>query len=330
MTALQRRDPAAGSRSIDLAPAPPSAQSQHYASAASTANTRRAYRADWADFTAWCAEAERDTLPATPVTVADYLAARAAGAPERPPLAVATLGRRLVAIARAHQLAGHPSPIDEWVRTVMKGIRRQRRVTQRRVAPVVVEVLRQTVAALSDSRLGLRDRAILLLGFAAALRRSELVALDVADIRFVPQGLVLTLRQSKTDQVGEGLLKGVPLGSSSATCPVRAVQAWLKAAGLTEGPVFRPIDRHGNLRPKPLNGSDIAVIIKRSVAAAGFDPDPYSGHSLRAGLATAAAGAGAPSYQIRRQTGHTTDRMLEVYIREGSLFRDNVVGLVGL
>ena len=330
MTELQRRDLAADSPSTGLAPAQPSVQSQHYASAASTANTRRAYRADWADFTAWCAEAGHAALPATPITVADYLADRAAGTQDRPPLAVATLGRRMVAIARAHQLAGLPSPVDAWVRTVLNGIRRQRRVTQRRVAPVVVAVLRQTVAALPDSLQGLRDRAILLLGFAAALRRSELVALDLEDIRFVPQGLVLTLRQSKTDQVGEGLLKGVPLGSSAATCPVRAVQAWLKAAGITEGPLFRPIDRHGNLRPKPLNGSDIAVIIKRSVAAAGFDPDQYSGHSLRAGLATAAAGAGAPSYQIRRQTGHKSDRMLEIYIREGSLFRENVVGLVGL
>ena len=273
----------------------------------------------------------RDSLPAAPVTVADYLAACAAGEDGRPALAVATLDRRLVAIARAHQLAGHPSPTsDEWVRTVLKGIRRARSAAQRRVAPIGIAVLRQAVAALPDTLLGIRDRALLLLGFAAALRRSELIALDLDDVQFVPEGLILRLRRSKTDQAGEGVLKGIPLGQHATTCPVRALQVWIKAAGLAEGALFRPLDRHGNVHPKRLNGSDVAVIVKRSAAAAGFDPDQYSGHSLRAGLATAAAGAGAPTYAIRKQTGHKSDRMLELYIREGSLFRDNVAGMVGL
>jgi integrase len=311
--------------------AQPSMTSQTYANASSAPNTRRAYRADWCDFTDWCAQAGHDSLPATPVTVADYLAARAAGEDGRPALAVATLDRRLVAIARAHQLAGYPSPTsDEWVRTVLKGIRRARSSAQRRVAPIGIAVLRQAVAAMPESLLGIRDRALLLLGFAAALRRSELIALDFDDIQFVPEGLILRLRRSKTDQVGEGMLKGIPLGQCAATCPVRALQAWIKLAKIVDGPLFCPIDRHGNVRPKRLNGSDVAVIVKRSVAAAGFDPDEYSGHSLRAGLATAAASAGAPTYAIRKQTGHKSDRMLELYIREGSLFRDNVAGMVGL
>lgn len=330
MTEQQRAGPPDGAQPGALILPQPGLASQSYASAASAPNTRRAYRADWGDFTAWCAQAGREPLPAAPVTVADYLAARAAGAGARPPLAVATLERRLVAIARAHQLAGAPSPVDEWVRTVLKGIRRQHRAAQRRVAPVGVEVLVQAVAALPETLLGTRDRALLLLGFAGALRRSELVGLDLADVQFVPQGLVLTIHHSKTDQAGEGALKGIPLGKHAATCPVRALQAWIKAAGLSDGPLFRPVDRHGQVRPKRLNGSDVAVIVKRSVAAAGFDPDQYSGHSLRAGLATAAAALGAPTYTIRRQTGHKSDRMLEVYIREGSLFQNNVAGMVGL
>ncbi len=309
---------------------PPSMTSQEYAGQSSAPNTIRAYRADWADFTAWCARAGRDSLPADSVTVADYIAARAAGEGDAPPLKVVTLERRLVAIARAHQLAGHTSPVDEWVRTVLKGIRRKHGTAQHRVEPVGVEVLRQTLAALPETLLGTRDRALLLLGFAGALRRSELVALDVADVQSATDGLVLTLRRSKTDQEARGVQKGIPFGANAATCPVRVVKAWLKAAALKDGPLFRPLDRHGHVRSKRLNGSDVAVIVKRSIAAAGFDPDDYSGHSLRAGLATAAAAAGAPSYTIRRQTGHKSDRMLEVYIREGSLFRDNVVRLVGL
>ncbi|MBK9945537.1 MAG: tyrosine-type recombinase/integrase [Kouleothrix sp.] len=331
MTELQRIEPPAPDAGA-LAPYQhPSMPSQHYAASASAPNTRRAYRADWTAFTAWCEQQGCAHLPAQPATVANYLAACADGDADHPPLAVATLERRLVAIARAHELAGHPSPSkDEWVRTVLKGIRRKRRAAQRRVAPIGVTVLRQALAALPETLLGMRDRALLLIGFCGALRRSELVGLDVSDLQVVPEGLILTLRRSKTDQEGEGILKGIPLGANAPTCPVRAAQAWLKAAGIKEGPLFRPIDRHGTVRSKRLNGSDIAVIVKRSVAAAGFDSDLYSGHSLRAGLATAAAGAGAPTYTIRRQTGHKTDRMLEIYIREGSLFRDNVVSLLGL
>lgn len=331
MTELQRIEPPAPDAGA-LAPyQPPSMPSQHYAASASAPNTRRAYRADWSAFTGWCEREGIPSLPAQPVTVANYLAACADGDGEQASLAVATLERRLVAISRAHQLAGYASPCkDEWVRTVMKGIRREHSAAQHQVAPIGVTVLRQALAALPESLLGARDRALLLLGFCAALRRSELVGLDVADLKFVPEGMVLTVRRSKTDQEGEGVAKGIPLGANAATCPVRAVQAWIKAAGLKEGPLFRPLDRHGTVRKKRLNGSDVAVIVKRSVAAAGFAPDLYSGHSLRAGLATAAAGVGAPTYNIRRQTGHKTDRMLEIYIREGSLFRDNVVSLLGL
>jgi len=310
---------------------PLSTEAIAFAAESSAANTRRAYRADWSDFVDWCVEHGRDALPAVPASVADYLADRATDREGRPALAVATLQRRLVAIARAHQLAGHESPTSsEGVRAVLKGIRRQKSVAQRRVAPLTVPVLRQVLVHLPDSLLGVRDRALLLLGFAGALRRSELVELDVADLQEVDEGLVLRLRRSKTDQEGAGTIKGIPLGEHAATCPVRAVAAWLKLSGVQEGPLFCPIDRHGTLRRKRLNGGDVAAIIKRSVAAAGFDPDRYSGHSLRAGLATAAAKAGASSFEIRRQTGHKSDRMLERYIRDGSLFDTNPAGRVGL
>ena len=187
MTELQRIEPPAPDAGA-LAPyQQPSMPSQHYAASASAPNTRRAYRADWAAFTTWCEREGIPSLPAQPATIANYLAACADGEGVQAQLAVATLERRLVAISRAHQLAGQPSPCkDEWVRTVMKGIRRERSAAQHQVAPIGVAVLRQSLAALPETLLGARDRALLLLGFCAALRRSELVGLDVGDLKVGP------------------------------------------------------------------------------------------------------------------------------------------------
>jgi integrase len=313
----------------------PSSAAQAYAEDSRAYNTKRAYRADWAHFCAWCEQQGVTSLPADPTNVGDYLSACARGdasaEPPRPPLTVATLNRRMAAISQAHQLANYASPTKhEWVRTVMKGIRRTLGTAQRQVSPAVSEIMRQWVRHLPDSLLGKRDRALLLLGFAGAFRRSEIAALDVADVRFVPEGMVITLRRSKTDQEGAGETKGIPLGTWAETCPVRTLKAYLKAAGITEGPLFRPLNRHGTVKPKRLNGSDIAVIIKRSAEAAGFEPKEYSGHSLRAGFATAAAAAGASDRAIKKQTGHKSDRVLQRYIREGALFRENAANNLGL
>lgn len=313
--------------------ASPSAAAAGYAARSRAQNTKRAYTADWAHFSTWCAARGRTSLPATPTTVGDYLSWCADGdtASGQPALAVATLSRRLAAIGQAHQLAGHETPSkSEWVRTVMKGIRRTKSTAQRQAAPAVGSIMRQWVQVLPTSRLGTRDRALLLLGFAGAFRRSELASLDVSDLRFVPDGVIVTLRHSKTDQEGQGATKGIKLGSSADTCPVRALQAWIKAAELVSGPLFRPLDRHGNIKPKRMNAGDIATVIKRTATAAGFDAETFSGHSLRAGFATAAAAAGASDRAIKQQTGHKSDRVLQRYIREGSLFRDNASGLVGL
>jgi integrase len=170
----------------------------------------------------------------------------------------------------------------------------------------------------------------LLLGFAGAFRRSEIVALDVGDLVVRREGLVVTLRRSKTDQEGQGVVKGIPRGRHAPTCPVRAVGAWIAAAGLTEGPLFRPIDRHGTIRPQRLADFHVARLIKRLAVACGLDASQYSGHSLRAGLATAAAAVGVAERAIMRQTGHRSERMLRRYIRDGALFRENAAGKVGL
>jgi integrase len=301
-------------------------QVRDYADQSRAANTRAAYRSDWRHFCAWCAAAGLDSLPAESATVARYIAASAAQ------YAVATIERRLVSISQAHKLAGfEPSPTaSEVVRSVMKGIRRQKGTAQKGAAPATVEVLRAMLDTLAPGLLGVRDRALLLLGFAGAFRRSELVSLHVADVQFTTVGAVVTLRRSKTDQEGASRKIGIPKGTRLDTCPVRALRAWLDAAVISEGAIFRAVDRHGHVAAAPLTGRSVDRIVKRAAAAAGLDAAAFSGHSLRAGLATAAAAAGASERSIMQQTGHKSERMVRRYIRDGELFRENAAAIVGL
>jgi site-specific recombinase XerD len=296
-----------------------------YANAAMAINTRRAYRADWRDFAAWCERHRRAALPAVPETVAAYLAALADHRK------TSTITRRLSAIAQAHKTAGFPSPTGEAaVRQVAAGIRRKHGTHQQGKEAAVTADLRAMVGTLDASLPGLRDRALLLLGFAGAFRRSELVALDVADVTRTRDGLVVRLRRSKTDQEGIGREVGIPYGSTPMTCPVRALEDWLAAAGITAGPLFHPIDRHGNVRPRRLTDQSVALIVKRAALAAGLNPQVYAGHSLRAGLATAAAQAGVAERTIMEQTGHKSLPIVRRYIRRGSLFTENAAAKVGL
>ena len=299
-----------------------------YAEESKAPNTRRAYRSDWNDFTLWCRERRRTTLPAAPETVALYLTELAAVCK------VSTLQRRLSSIAQAHQAAGysaHDSPTRHaTVRAVWAGIRRAHGTAQEGKAPTLIEDVRAMVATLPDTLLGLRDRALLLLGFAGAFRRSELVAVDVRDVAVSRAGLVVTIRRSKTDQEGEGQTVGIPYGSNPDTCPVRAVQAWLECAYIKEGPLFRSVNRHEQLQQGRLSDRAVALVVKRAAAAAGLDASRYAGHSLRAGLATAAAIAGAGERAIMKQTRHRSERMVRKYIRDGQLFRDNAAAVVGL
>jgi integrase len=243
----------------------------------------------------------------------------------------ATLALELAAIGAAHKAAGHASPAAaESGRAVLAGIRRTVGVAQRRVTPLLPGDLRAVSVTLPRNLLGARDRALLLLGFAGAFRRSELSALEVEDLRFGDDGLQVLLRRSKTDQEGRGETKGIPFGSHAATCPVRALKAWLEAAKLEHGPLFREVTRHGRVATSPLTGRSIARVIKRCAAVAGLDARDFSGHSLRAGLATAAAKAGKSTHAIMRQTGHKSADMLSRYIREAQLFDDNAADGIGL
>jgi integrase len=173
-------------------------------------------------------------------------------------------------------------------------------------------------------------RALLALGFAGAFRRSELVALDVADLEFSRAGLIVTLRRSKTDQEGRSRRLGIPYGSSEPTCPVRSLQVWLESASILDGPVFRSLDRFHRVQPRRLSDKAVALVVKRRAKAVGLDPARYAGHSLRAGLATSAAAAGASERAIMSQTGHRSADMVRRYIREASLFASNPAAMVGL
>jgi integrase len=190
--------------------------------------------------------------------------------------------------------------------------------------------IQRRLNATDAALIGARDRALILLGFAGACRRSELVALDVTDLAFSRDGLTVTLRRSKADQEAQGRKIGIPYGSNPETCPVRTLQAWLEAAAVTSGPVFRSLTRHGHLQVDRLAPVDVARIVKKLAERAGLDPAKYAGHSLRAGHATSAAIAGASERSIMNQTGHRSVQMVRRYIRDGNLFRENSAGKLGL
>jgi len=257
-------------------------------------------------------------LPASPETVTLYVVSLAQEGRR-----VSTISRALATISQRHRTMGFPSPTSaSIVKETLRGIRRHLGVHQAQKCPLLSEQLRAIVATTPDDLSGSRDRAILLLGFAMAARRSELVALDVTDVAFTPEGAVVTIRRSKTDQDGAGRRIGIPYGSSPETCPVRALHAWLTAAGITTGPLFRGVGRWGRISSERLTDRAVARTIKRHVAAVGLDPRAYAGHSLRSGLATSAARAGRSERSIMATTGHKSVEMVRRYIRAGNLFQD--------
>jgi integrase len=289
-----------------------------FAAASKAPRTRKLYRAAWAAFVGWCEAQGLRPLPAAPRTLAAFLAARA-----KEGRRVSTLELSLAAISQAHQVAGLPSPRSAAeVREVLRGIRRTLGVSPHQKDPILVEHLRRMVATLPDTLQGTRDRAMLLVGFAGAFRRSELVGLDVEDVAFTVEGLEVTLRRSKTDQEGQGRKVGIPYGSTAATCPVRSLRRWLDAVGITEGHLFRAVSG-STVRPDRLSDKAVARLVKRVAADAGLDPNRLSGHSLRAGFATSAARAGRSERSIMRQTGHRSVQMVRSYIREAEVFTDN-------
>ncbi|MGA2575833.1 MAG: site-specific integrase [Bryobacteraceae bacterium] len=302
-------------------------QALEFAAAAKAGNTLRAYQADWKDFREWCEAHQLACIPAVPETVALYLTDRAAT------LKTSSLARRLTTINRAHQAAGRPSPAtmqNAIVSEVWKGIKRKKGTAQHGKKPFLTPDLRRIVAELPRDLRGARDRALLLAGFAGGFRRSELAALCVEDLEATPDGLIVRLGRSKTDQEGQGRAVALPYGTDPRTCPVRALRDWLEQAGITAGPLFRSIDRFGLASNRALHADSVAYLVKRAAGRAGLETMEYAGHSLRAGLATQAAMNGASELAIMKQTGHRSLATVRKYIREGSLFRDNAATKLGL
>lgn len=289
---------------------------RHYVEQALSDNTRKAYRNDLVHYTAW-----GGAIPSSPEQVSAYLTAHAGI------LSIATLQRRLVSITKAHTMSGYPDPVkSDLVKLTMRGIRRVHGKPQAQVSPILKEDLTVMLSHVPDTVKGRRDRAMLLLGFCGALRRSELAAVKIEDLEFTAQGIILTLPRSKTDQTGQGRKIGIPKGRGRI-CPVGSVGFWMKQLSEESGPLFRPIAKGGVVGVDQLSDRAVADIIKHYAEKAGLNPVKYSGHSLRSGLATSAAQHGASSWKIRAQTGHKSDAMLARYIRDGDLFSNNAAAL---
>ncbi|MCJ2093150.1 tyrosine-type recombinase/integrase [Methylobacterium sp. J-072] len=330
MTALEIL-PAECAADCDTLPAEAAAIVRAYQQASKADSTVRAYRSDVQVFQAWCDRFGFRSLPASPEAVSGFLAHEAEAG-----RSASTIGRRLAAIRYGHKLAKAADPTDdEDVRATMKGIRRRVGTAPTQKAAATVDILQMLLARTSpDTLTGKRDRALLALGFAGAFRRSELVALDVEDLREDPEGLRVTVRRSKVDQEGRGFEKAIPTGRYVQ--PVRLVREWLDAARITSGPVFRPISRSGRVRNYPhlegrpqgeeyssprLTDRSVANILKAYCTDAGLDASTFGAHSLRAGYITTAAERGADLARIMDQSGHRDAQTVVGYIRRANAFK---------
>lgn len=288
-----------------------------FARAEKSAATRRAYRSDFNLFQTWCEAKQVPALPARPDTVAAFLAAEANRGSKS-----STIGRGLAAIRYAHKLAGHEPPTNsEAVKATLRGIRRATGSAPVRKAPATSDKILAMAQTASLSPKGLRDRAILLLGFGGAFRRSELVALDIADIEFCSGGLRVTIRKSKTDQEGQGATIAIARGSIA--CPVEATLNWITAATIKDGPLFRPVARNGKILNRRLSDRAVADVVKTYARKAGLKAAEFSGHSLRSGFLTSAARRGASLFKMMDVSRHKSVDTLRGYVRDAELFRDH-------
>lgn len=303
------------------------ARAQEFAENSKAPATLRAYRACWEHFERWCSERGLPSMPAKPQTVALFIADCASR--HKP----ASISLRMAAISAAHKLRGYESPAlmrHAVVAETWAGIKRTLGTAQQGKAALLTDDIRRMVDALPDTLRGIRDRALLLVGFASACRRSELAGLSVTDVEFVEEGLRLRIRRSKTDQEGRGQTVGIPYGSDPGTCPVRAMRRWLTAGGISEGFAFRGVLKGGRVQPRRMAGDSIALVVKRACASIGKETAQYAGHSLRSGFCTQAARAGCSESSIMKQSRHKSTAMLMRYTRDPNLFRNNAATKLGL
>jgi site-specific recombinase XerD len=309
-------------------------------------NTRRAYERDWQQYDSWCAAQGLDPLPTTAGQLASWAAHLCAHGRDSTPLAPSTIQRKLAAVTSRHRRMTGARVDGALAGDVLRTYRADQGYPRpRQAAPVTVDLVRAILAAGPDTTVGLRDRALVALGFAAMRRRAELAGLDIADVEFVPQGMRIWLRSSKTDRAGRGRAVPVLNGATPETCPVRAVRDWvdcLAAASISTGPLLRRVDRRGRVAGEPgytgksapghrMTGAGISHCFKTACARAGLDPAQWSPHGLRAGGATSAAEAGAKAAAIESVGGWSPkSRQVHEYIRQRDEWTDHPMRHVGL
>ena len=293
-------------------------------------NTVRAYKSDFNDFGLFCAQNGFKSLPSEPKIVSLYLTHLSTK-----DVKMSTLKRRLVSIGVIHRLKGHyldtkhPSIIEN-----MMGIKRRKGSIQKGKKPILINSLKMIINVIDDIKneeiKKIRDRTIILIGFSGGFRRNEIVSLDYDDLDFVPEGLKIRLKRSKTDQYGEGTLKGLPYFNNSQYCPVLSIKKWIKISNINSGPLFRRFSKGSKLTENRLTDQTVALLLKNYLNLVGIDSKNYSGHSLRSGFATSAAESGADERNIMSMTGHKTPEMVRRYIKEANLFKNNALNKINL
>ena len=291
-------------------------------------NTIRAYKSDFNDYGLFCAKNGFKSLPSEPRIVSLYLTHLSTKN-----VKMSTLKRRLVSIGVIHRLKGHyldtkhPSIIEN-----IMGIKRRKGSVQKGKKPLLINHLKQIINVIDNKKIEeikkSRDRSIILIGFSGGFRRNEIVSLNHEDLDFVPEGLKITLRKSKTDQFGEGFLKGLPYFDNQTYCPVISVQNWLNLSKINSGPLFRRFTKGSKLSEKRLTDQSVALILKEYLSLVGIDNKNFSGHSLRSGFATSAAVSGAEERSIMAMTGHKSTEMVRRYIKDANLFKNNALNKI--
>jgi site-specific recombinase XerD len=286
-------------------------------------NTVRAYKSDFADFSLFCVQNGFKSLPTEAKIVSLYLTHLSTK-----DIKMSTLKRRLVSIGVIHRLKGHyldtkhPSIIEN-----LMGIKRRKGSIQKGKKPILINYLKQIINVIDDNRneeiKRFRDRSIILIGFSGGFRRNEIVSLDYDDLDFVTEGLKINLKRSKTDQFGEGLVKGLPYFDNLQYCPVLTLKKWIEVSNINSGPLFRRFSKGSKLTNNRLTDQTVALLIKKYLKLAGIESKNYSGHSLRSGFATSAAESGAEERNIMAMTGHKSPEMVRRYIKEANLFKNN-------
>ncbi|MDC1002970.1 site-specific integrase [Candidatus Pelagibacter sp.] len=291
-------------------------------------NTVRAYKSDFSDFELFCAQNGFKSLPSDPKVVSLYLTHLSTKNAK-----MSTLKRRLVSIGVIHKLKGHyldtkhPAIIEN-----IMGIKRRKGTIQKAKKPILISSLKKIINVIDQQKKEeikkLRDRSIILIGFSGGFRRNEIVSLDYDDLDFVPEGLKLTIRRSKTDQFGEGFTKALPYFDSSQYCPVVSLKKLLDLSKIRSGPVFRRFSKGSKLSQNRLTDQTVALLIKEYLNLAGIDSENFSGHSLRSGFATSAAESGVEERNIMAMTGHKSTEMVRRYIKEANLFKNNALNKI--